>query len=1393
MIPIKTTEQPLTMSDDNDYQLFLEREKLERERQAQERRKKKTEKSSSKTKTKKVLKAEKPDSWGSDSETKKAEKVKKVKKVKKAETKEETVVKPKKKKSTVSVSSESIVQTKVSIESSTVTISCEDKYTTVLTIDAGNDSDSSSNFEDDDREYLVNKKSVTNQFALLCDPKVETFTRYDDTMFDPMMSDQRFDYNHHRLDNITDLETLLKIEQKTISGLIQCGSETKFDPTKTRLSQQQCVSCLTSEEQHLFDEFKPFLPNSVDKTVFKDEWCDKVLKWIEKGSGKSNPKKKGKESKANIDHKRIVNTVKAQLTSSKKAEQKSLKLKIQAKVCANLDNKSIEHDIRILDSIRGQDKLLNKLGEKTKKLNDQTKILDALLQVWKTFDVTDMTDQRKHIFIRIREIIGDQGINEMSGSIGRSLKDFFKKFNGRDLIDFCFQKENDIMVQNPLPKVEFKLSEFQSEFMDYFDNGYSVVISAPTSSGKTICATYCIQYDKKVLMLYPTCELARQAAGTISKMQNEAGQNIPIIYIDGHKSVFQENAKVVIGTPDNIYQYFLLEDKSHLSVNDTPITGEYIKDNFMNFGTPLSDHYRSHRGLKFQDFDVLVVDEVQQINMMGSIQAECIQKIMMQCYASQMVVLSATIRNITEVADWIRYLKWSKTTGPPQVKEIVYGERFLNQTRHVYTGGNVEQVSCLSVLETDMIKDGVLNSAEMQFPPNQLPTLGSVVSEKTSDPSINPYQYFEHGPITLERCKQYENKLKSVMTDMAQTEEGQDSIREILDMYNVPPVNLESLDIPDLYKILIHAKKNKMLRAMCFIFDQKKCKETCFKLLRYMQTEEKRWWPHWYIFKTMQEEAFTELRKTLEKEEKKTFSVESGTSQRDATEANVETIADEAFIAFQNNIKNMIEHIISQLESNPTEDSEQLIKNYMSEWRKFDAMRSLTSVNVYAPHPDYTFHSGIIDENDVRSLRNSLRDNETQGKGRRKRTVKPKHTNEVKCSIDYKDPYMLCAERGFTFYTDTLRSSDERFQGTAQTMMEKYGIQLMFTDACYAYGVNLPIRLVLFYNPMYNEIGMEKLSVILAHQAQGRGARRGLDTEGHIIYAGVEHKQLMLGQYLNITGHDILKRYDSLPAFFNGAFEIKRLAKMSMSQFHASNQIDDPEERRAFIMEQQNNNIRFLKEDLSFWSENNIWSPMCMFMLSRICDKCENLIELFSYLTQKYAGQGLDFKQYDLIYMISCVLFPDIDDHETQTGKNKIETNMDIVFTEYKARCLRLNKPFQFGNYMELAEKIRRNDLTNFSETKLLHLRKIKDVMRLLYCLTGRVTSTWREPLLKSYQQISNVIFKLAFNEFDRDLSQETIIRQISEETTTSKYSGLESDEEYDEEDEEDNIDEEVI
>jgi replicative superfamily II helicase len=176
---------------------------------------------------------------------------------------------------------------------------------------------------------------------------------------------------------------------------------------------------------------------------------------------------------------------------------------------------------------------------------------------------------------------------------------------------------------------------------------------------------------------------------------------------------------------------------------------------------------------------------------------------------------------------------------------------------------------------------------------------------------------------------------------------------------------------------------------------------------------------------------------------------------------------------------------------------EERINTYEKEISHIRHTTAINAVNEYAPHPEYTFSAKQISIAEMREVKGMLRYEKTKGRGKRKKVVK--EMDEFRPDINYKDQYMLWFERGFTIYTKNLKDLDVRFQGIAQILLEKYGVQLLFSDISYAYGVNLPIRTVVFYNPKFKEIGLEELPIILAHQAQGRGARRGLDTKGYVV------------------------------------------------------------------------------------------------------------------------------------------------------------------------------------------------------------------------------------------------------------------------------------------------------
>lgn len=84
----------------------------------------------------------------------------------------------------------------------------------------------------------------------------------------------------------------------------------------------------------------------------------------------------------------------------------------------------------------------------------------------------------------------------------------------------------------------------------------------------------------------------------------------------------------------------------------------------------------------------------------------------------------------------------------------------------------------------------------------------------------------------------------------------------------------------------------------------------------------------------------------------------------------------------------------------------------------------------------------------------------------------------------------------------------------------------MISDDSLAFGVNMPFRTCIFCGEMFGE-----LDELMAQQMSGRAGRRGLDTQGNLVYAGMRIsriRRLMIGKVANITGVHHNPRYESL-------------------------------------------------------------------------------------------------------------------------------------------------------------------------------------------------------------------------------------------------------------------------
>jgi ATP-dependent RNA helicase DDX60 len=160
---------------------------------------------------------------------------------------------------------------------------------------------------------------------------------------------------------------------------------------------------------------------------------------------------------------------------------------------------------------------------------------------------------------------------------------------------------------------------------------------------------------------------------------------------------------------------------------------------------------------------------------------------------------------------------------------------------------------------------------------------------------------------------------------------------------------------------------------------------------------------------------------------------------------------------------------------------------------------SIEVVDFTAPHPDFVFCPGApISSREFEDIC---------------KEVKQRDHFEGDFS---KHALMRALRRGIGIYINDHHFTAYRVAIMRLAMQGKLG--LVLSDASLAYGVNMPFRSCVFCGEMGG-----KLDTILAQQMAGRSGRRGLDTQGHLIYAGARAKfvrRLMLAEIPAITGRE---------------------------------------------------------------------------------------------------------------------------------------------------------------------------------------------------------------------------------------------------------------------------------
>ena len=132
----------------------------------------------------------------------------------------------------------------------------------------------------------------------------------------------------------------------------------------------------------------------------------------------------------------------------------------------------------------------------------------------------------------------------------------FSKFNDKllnyDYKYFMLDKLGHLLPPlNFWDKGDLKLDDWQIDIINRINKNESILVKAPTSSGKTFISLSAGLFHKKVLYVCPAKPVAYQIGAHFKKM------NFKVHFlIEGHAHLsFSENTNIFIGTPDIIEKY----------------------------------------------------------------------------------------------------------------------------------------------------------------------------------------------------------------------------------------------------------------------------------------------------------------------------------------------------------------------------------------------------------------------------------------------------------------------------------------------------------------------------------------------------------------------------------------------------------------------------------------------------------------------------------------------------------------------------------------------------------------------------------------------------------------------------------------------------------------------
>ena len=621
-------------------------------------------------------------------------------------------------------------------------------------------------------------------------------------------------------------------------------------------------------------------------------------------------------------------------------------------------------------------------------------------------------------------IINDEKYMKISKRLDKKLSDY-------DVKSYLMKECSDLLPPlNFWDKGEYVLDDWQKNVINLIKKRESVLVRAPTSSGKTFVAMATGIIHKRILYVCPAKPVAFQVGANFNKM--------------GYRV------------------HYLVENMGHLSYN---------KDTNIFVGTP--DVIEQYLPKIYTHFDYAVFDEIHNLNDM--IQYENIIKLL-NC---SFLALSATIENIDYLKDIFQKIHPEK-----RIEYVEYKKRFINIQRWIYN----EQLNALHPLACF---DKDFNSIkEIPFTPKDLidtyENIYDIFENEDLEDEIeylSPDNYFKRDKLlTLDDTKDYEEFIKCELVRLDKNYPKH--MKSLVQKYKKDEYLPKENDIIKLFK---ECKRRNLLPMLYFHTKESVAKEIFLDLYKDLKERENESYPFHYDILKKKSELY---QKFLEKRQVYSDSIKIKTNDAQTEKSEKMNQFDkQQKLKYISDITDYYTRCIGKC----GDTCDMAMNNLIRERDEFLENPDFRDVDVFKKHQEYVFSRGEpMGGDEIRSIRREIK-------------------KSIGLTIDYENPYFQLLKRGIGLY---ISSMPDVYNWILQRLMSERKLGIVISDKTLCLGIDLPIRSVAlsgYKDPDYTTSDYLQMS--------GRAGRRGHDTQGNIIFHGINnYLDLMKNTLPKITG-----------------------------------------------------------------------------------------------------------------------------------------------------------------------------------------------------------------------------------------------------------------------------------